>query len=266
MAKPSVLVLTGYGINCEEETAHAFELSGAKADIIHINDLIENKNKLFNYEILSFPGGFSYGDDTGSGKALAAKIKTSLLDEFKTFTEKDILILGICNGFQVMTNLGIVPGNSDFGTPEVALDHNANNRYECRWVYLKVNSNNLYFKGMDVIKVPVAHGEGNFITSNDVYKKLEDAGQIAAVYSDEDGQSANGQFPLNPNGSMHDVAAITNSDGRFLGMMPHPERNIYFTQRDDWTMLKDEYLREGKNIPEFSDGLKIFQNAVGYFK
>lgn len=265
MSKPSVLVLTGYGINCEEETAYAFELAGGAPEIMHINDLIENKQKLQKYQILMFPGGFSFGDDTGSGKAFAAKIKTNLFEEFNRFIENDVLVLGICNGFQVMTNLGLVPNDKGFGTVTAALDYNANNRYECRWVNLKVNSNSLFFKDMDILRVPVAHGEGNFRIGGDDYKRLSENGQISAVYCLENGEIANGQFPANPNGSMYDVAAVSDKTGRFMGMMPHPERNIFFTQRDDWTVLKQKMIRDGENIPEYSEGLKIFQNAVSYF-
>src|SRR4030042_4359489 len=137
MAQPSVLVLTGYGINCDEETAFAFRKAGADADIVHINDLIENRGMLDRYQIFSFPGGFSYGDDTGSGKALANRIKNNLMDEIRGFAERDTLMLGLCNGFQVMVNIGIIPALSGFtGEAQAALEHNKTFRYQCRWVDL----------------------------------------------------------------------------------------------------------------------------------
>ncbi|MBN1501494.1 MAG: phosphoribosylformylglycinamidine synthase I [Spirochaetes bacterium] len=265
MSKPGVIILTGYGINCEEETAHVFSEAGAAVRIWHINDLIENKNILKENQIFVFPGGFSYGDDTGSGKALATKIINNLSEEFMSFMKRDVLIMGICNGFQVMTNLGIVPGYGDFGHSEVALDHNSKNRYECRWVHLKLN-NKIYFKDMDVIKVPVAHGEGNFYADEKVINKLIENDQIAAYYCDENGKMANGVFPLNPNGALRDIASITDRTGRFIGMMPHPERNFLFSQRDDYAYQKEVILRKGGTLPEFSEGMKIFRNAVNYFK
>ncbi len=267
MAKPSVLVLTGYGINCDEETKYAFELSGGEAKIIHINDIIEKPDLLNTFQIFSFPGGFSYGDDTGSGKALASRIKNNLKDEFMAFMQKDVLILGICNGFQVMVNLGIVPGISGFGKADVSLEHNIQNRYECRWIDLKVTveSNCVFTKGMERLHVPVAHGEGNFYIAADLLTTLKENNQIAFQYIKPDGSKANGEFPFNPNGAVSDIAAISDKTGRFMGIMPHPERNILFTQRDDWTLEKERLLRAGIELPEFSEGLQIFKNAVEYF-
>lgn len=269
MAKPQTLVLTGYGINCEEETAFAFEKTGAGTRIIHINDLIENKKILDEYQILLFPGGFSYGDDTGSGKALANRIKNNLLDEIRKFMERDTLMLGICNGFQVLANLGVVPALRGFsGTAEVSLEHNRTFRYQCRWIDVAVNpeSPSVFTRGIDRMHIPVAHGEGNFYAPAEVLDEIEKKNLTVMRYIKPDGTPASQEFPYNPNGALNDIAAICSTSGRIMGMMPHPERGMFFTQRNDWTYMKEKYKREGKEIPEYSDGIRIFQNAVEYFK
>ena len=262
-----VLVLTGYGINCEEETAFAFEKAGAKASIVHVNDLIEKPGQLASFQILAFPGGFSYGDDTGSWNALANKIRNNLWGELVEFIEAEKLVLGICNGFQVITNLGILPGiENKEPRRAVALSHNNSARYECRWVSLKVFSKKCVFtKGIESIRMPVAHGEGKFTASKEVLEELNRAGQVVFRYVKRD-SPANGEFPFNPNGSMGDIAGICSPDGRILGMMPHPERNIFFTQQDDWAAQKEKLKRAGKKIPEESSGMQIFRNAVEFFR
>ena len=266
MAQPRVLVLTGYGINCDEETKFAFEYAGGKADIVHINDLIEKPARLADYQIFVFPGGFSYGDDTGSGKALANRIRNNLSGDFAKFISRDVLVLGICNGFQVMVSLGIVPGYSPFGDADAALERNSTDRYQCRWVDLLVNkdSNCVFTKGIEKLHVPVAHGEGNFYASSEVLAKLEAGNQNVMHYAKGDAH-AKGEFPYNPNGAMRDIAAICDPTGRIMGMMPHPERNILFTQRDDFTLRKEEILRSGGTLPGESEGILIFKNAVKYF-
>lgn len=268
MAKPRTLVLTGYGINCDDETRYAFEKAGALAEIVHINDLIEDPSRLDNTEIFMFPGGFSYGDDTGSGKALANRIKNNLSEELQRFIERDTLMLGICNGFQVMTSIGVLPAfEKPFGKTEVALEHNASSRYQCRWVDLKIEESavSVFTRGLESLHIPVAHGEGNFVTDEATLSKIEEAGMVSMRYVKPDGSPAEGEFPFNPNGAMGDIAAISDRTGRIMGMMPHPERGMFFSQRDDWTLLKEKYVREGRAIPELSDGFSIFTNAVVYF-
>jgi len=261
------ILLTGYGINCEEETAFAFKKAGAKAEIVHVNDLIASPKRLLEADIFAFPGGFSYGDDTGSGNALANKIRNNLWNELVDFIEAEKLILGICNGFQVIANLGILPGIENRQSKrEVALAHNNTARYECRWVTLKSFSKKCVFtKGIDFIRMPVAHGEGKFVASEQTIKQLNETDNVAFRYAKDDGL-AKGEFPFNPNGSMEDIAGICDKTGRILGMMPHPERNIFFTQEDDWTMQKEKLKRAGKALPKESQGMKIFKNAVEYFK
>jgi phosphoribosylformylglycinamidine synthase I len=268
MSKPAALILTGYGINCEEETAFAFEKAGASAKIVHINDIIADRKALGRFQIFVFPGGFSYGDDTGSGKALANRIKNNLLDEFREFIVGDTLMLGICNGFQVMTNLGIVPAiGTAIGTAEVSLEHNVTSRYECRWVDLIIESSStcVFTKGIERLHIPVAHGEGNFYAPPSVLEEIENNKHVVMRYSASDGKRAGGNFPDNPNGSLNDIAAVCDKTGRIMGMMPHPERNMLFTHRDDWTYLKEKMKREGHPLPEDGDGFAIFKNAVSYF-
>ncbi|TFH40564.1 MAG: phosphoribosylformylglycinamidine synthase subunit PurQ, partial [Chrysiogenales bacterium] len=258
----------GYGINCDEENAFAFRRAGADADIIHINDLIENRSMLDRYRIVSFPGGFSYGDDTGSGRALANRIKNNLMDELIRFTGRDTLVLGICNGFQVMINIGLVPALNGFnGEAEAALEHNITFRYQCRWVDIAVEagSPSVFTRGISRLRIPVAHGEGNFFAREKELAGIEEAGLVVMRYSTQDGTPARGEFPFNPNGSMNDIAALCDSTGRIMGMMPHPERGMCFTQRDDWTLIREELSRKGDGMPEDADGMKIFTNAVEYF-
>lgn len=269
MAKPEVTVLTGYGINCDEETRFAFEYAGASAKILHVNDLIENVSFLKETQILVFPGGFSYGDDTGSGKALANRIKNNLIDELHQFILRDTLMLGICNGFQVLTSLGVVPAVNGFtGMPEAALEHNRSFRYQCRWVDVAVEKNSkcVFTRGIESMHIPVAHGEGNFFAEENILDQIEKKGLVTMRYASPDGRRAGGEFPLNPNGSVNDIASISDTTGRIMGMMPHPERGMFFTQRDDWTFLKEKYSREGKPLPVESDGIMIFKNGVAYFK
>ncbi len=264
-AKPGVIVLTGYGINCEEETCWAFERAGARGRIVHVNDLVEAPRMLDDCQIFVVPGGFSYGDDTGSGKALANKLRNRLSEELQNFVDKDRLVLGVCNGFQVLTSLGLLPFRR-VGEPRVALTHNRSARYECRWVTLKVEQSVCVFtRNLKVLRIPVAHGEGRFTTDGETYRKLEEGRQIALRYAFSDGRPAGGRFPYNPNGSLGDVAGICDPTGRVFGLMPHPERAFLFIQRDDWFRTADRLRREGKELPTLADGALLFQNAVAYF-
>jgi phosphoribosylformylglycinamidine synthase len=285
--RPKALVLTGYGINCDEETKFAFDKAGAKAEIVHINDLIDKHRNLSDYKILAFPGGFSYGDDTGSGNALANKIRNNLWEELMRFVEDDHLVLGICNGFQVLVNLGLLPAfDKKYGERSVALVHNDTARYECRWVDIVVGTDKCVFtKEVKALHLPVAHGEGKFYADEAMLFKLNQGLRIAFHYAkptrrnmaslswDEKKFSelflyehAKGEFPYNPNGSLMDIAGICNETGRILGMMPHPERAIHFTNLDNWTYLKELEKRTGKGSRPEAENLKLFKNAVNYFK
>lgn len=259
----NALILAGYGLNCEEETLYAFEYTGTKGKIIHINDLIDSPHMLDEARILAIPGGFSYGDDTGSGNAFAQKIRLSLQDALQQFIARDTLTIGICNGCQILANLGLIPGSR-----EVAVTYNASNRYQCRWVDLAVNTHtpSPWLADIDTLHIPVAHGEGRFLMEDDTYQRLKDNNQIAATYITPEGKPANKEFPYNPNGSLHDIAAITHENGRVLGVMPHPERGMFTWQRDDYDTLKDQAQRKGETLADPTDGLTLFQNAAQYFK
>ena len=248
MKKPKVIILSGYGLNCEEETKYAFEWAGGMGDIIHINDLIAKPNILSAYDILAFPGGFSYGDDTGSGKAFANKFKNHLTKELEEFLSRDTLTIGICNGFQIITNLGILPGG---------LTHNKNGKYMDRWVDLEVKGKSPWLKGIKKISLPIAHGEGHFVIDNKTYKSMQAKKEVAFVYAK--GEICKFQnLEKNPNGSDHDIAGVLAYNGRVLGMMPHPERAMFSHQSPLWQLNK-KGIKEGQ-------GLQIFKNAVNYFR
>ncbi len=255
--------MSGYGLNCEEETKFAFESAGAKknivADIVHINDLIAKPKMLSLYQILAFPGGFAYGDDTGSGKAYANKFKNHLAKELKGFLARNTLVIGICNGFQIVTNLGILPG---------ALTYNKNGKYIDRWVDLEAIGNSPWLKGIKKISLPIAHGEGHYMISGKEYKKMKANKEIAFIYTK--GEIAKFQnLEYNPNGSDYDIAGVLAYNGRVLGMMPHPERGMFAHQSPMWPQRKASFLRgkyKNKKMEKSGEGLQIFKNAVNYFK
>jgi phosphoribosylformylglycinamidine synthase len=257
--KPKVIILSGYGLNCEEETKLAFKRAGGLAEIVHINDLIAKPKMLSEYQILAFPGGFSYGDDTGSGKAYANKLRNHLQKEIEEFLSRDTLAIGICNGFQIMASLGILPG---------ALSSNKKGKYIDRWVDLKVSGRSPWLSGLEKISLPIAHGEGKFVTTKEEYKILQKNKQIAFTY-------ANGEIckfqnlEKNPNGSAYDIAGILGYNGRVLGMMPHPERAIFFHHSPLWQSKKNPSTSLGtskrKNLDD-GKGILLFKNAINYFR
>ncbi len=262
---PRVIVLSGYGLNCEEETKFAFELAGAKADIVHLNDLIAKPKMLARYQIMAVPGGFSYGDDTGSGKAFANKMKNHLSKELAAFVARDTLVIGICNGFQILTNAGLLPG---------ALVYNKQARYIDRFVDLKVEKGgaNLpagkagspWLVGIKNLSLPIAHGEGKFYADAKTLAALKKGSLIPFVYTR--GEMCEYQhMDANPNGALGNIAGVLGGEGRILGMMPHPERAVFFHHLPNFPYLKEKYLRAGKTVPKYGPGLQIFKNAVQYF-
>lgn len=265
--KPQVLVLTGYGINCEEETAFAFRQAKAQARVVHVNDLIDGLVKLDDFQILAIPGGFSYGDDTGAGNALANRIKNNLGEAIFNFVRADKLAIGICNGCQVLANLGLVPAmESHYSERQVVFDRNDNARYTDRWVWLKrVSGKCVWTKGIKMLHVPIAHGEGKLVAPPEILKALEKNDQIAFQYVFEDSKPTKGIYPANPNGSMLDIAGLTDPNGRVLGVMPHPERNLTATNEEGWTLQKEILRRRGKKLTSDGAGLQIFKNGVDYF-
>lgn len=265
MAKPRVLVLTGYGINCEEETAFGFELAGAKAKVRHLNDVIDRPYEFDQFQILAFPGGFSYGDDIGSGNAYAHKLKNHLWEKLLKFVAKDKLVIGICNGFQILVNLGLLPAiDKNYGQRQAALIPNEGARYLVRWVDLEIKSQTPWLTKIKKISLPIAHGEGKFFAPPPTLARLQKKHLIAAKYCH--GEICRYQkLQANPNGSLADIAAVTDETGRILGLMPHPERALFFTQLPHWSFLKEKYQREAVRLPPAGPGLVIFKNAVNYF-
>lgn len=243
------------GTNCDEETRLAFQWSGAQAEHVHLNLLKKNKQILRSYQILVIPGGFTYGDYISAGKILANELQYILHDSISEFIRQGKLIIGICNGFQVLVKAGILPDFSNKQT--VTLNVNDSNRFECRWVYLKANPNSpcVFTKDIDIMPVPVAHTEGKFVVDNDkTLSQLKKTCQIVFTYTNECGEKA--KYPNNPNGSVEDIAGICDKTGQIFGLMPHPERASSIYQYPNW-------LRQKISQPI---GLKVFVNAVNYAK
>lgn len=261
-----VIVLSGYGLNCEEEEAFAFEKAGASADIVHINDLISKKKKLSDYNILVFPGGFSYGDDTGAGKAFANRVRDQFFDDVLKFISDGKLVIGFCNGFQIMANLGLLPAlNGKYGGRQVALLHNSTARYQNRWADLKAFGNSPWLKNIKGFSCPIAHGEGRFFADSKTLKEIKDKNMIALKYVK--GEICEYQnLEYNPNGSLEDIAGITDETGRVLGMMPHPERALFPEQLPNWSLEKEKAKRNGNKLPLEGPGLQIFKNGVEFFR
>ncbi|MBF0398231.1 MAG: phosphoribosylformylglycinamidine synthase I [Desulfobacterales bacterium] len=267
MSKVKVLVLTGFGLNCDNETAYSFDKAGAKSEKVHINSLISGDVNLSDFQILVFGGGFSWGDDHGAGVIQAVRLKTHIGEEIISFIEKGNLVIGICNGFQCIVNLGLLPGfDNDYKTRSVALTFNDIGNFRDDWVNLKANpnSNSVFTKGIDQIELPVRHGEGKFYCDDSTLKRLIQNNQVVLQYSIPDGALAEGKFPHNPNGSLKDIAGICDPTGRIFGLMPHPEAYNHLTNHPNWT-LKREMIKRGEKGNQLL-GIKLFENAVNFFK
>lgn len=260
------LIMSGYGINSEMETQEALLRAGMASDIVHINDLIAGRQKLLSYRLLVFPGGFSYGDDTGAGNAYANRVRNNLWDELQEFLDGDNLVLGICNGFQILANLGLVPAFDRTCSRDIALMPNQGGRLECRFVTLKPANESIWTKGIERIYCPVSHGEGNFSCSKETLQRIKRQKMVAFTYCKDDLNPANGEYPYNPNGSVEDIAGITAASGKVLGMMPHPERAMEFTNLYDWPLRKELLKRSGEKLPQESLNMQIFRNIADYFR
>lgn len=264
MRKPKVIVLRAAGTNCDCETAFAFQYAGAAVEQIHVNRLINRQAQLSDYHILAIPGGFTYGDDIAAGKILANELKFKLAEDINGFIQNGKLIIGICNGFQVLVKNGLLPGN-DTLEQEASLIINDSGKFEDRWVYLRTQVHKsistqvecVWTKDLpQIIYLPVAHGEGKFVARDKtVLKKLKQNSRIIFQYCNAAGNLAG--YPDNPNGSADNIAGICDTTGRILGLMPHPERHIVSQQHPKWTQVKNK--KEG-------DGLQIFRNGVEYAK
>lgn len=254
MSKVRVLMLRAPGTNCDVETTFALEQAGASVSLVHVNELSRHGRRLADYQIMVIPGGFTYGDDIAAGKVLANELKVKLDEDIQRFIEKGGLILGICNGFQVLVKAGILPEPSRHLPQSLTFTTNDSGKFECRWVHLGVNKkcSCVFTEGIDSMYLPVAHAEGKVIADTEILPQLE----IALYYTDEHGNTEAG-YPYNPNGSAGDIAGICDRSGHVFGIMPHPERHIRGTQHPQWT-------RQGAK--EYGDGFQIFVNAVKWAK
>ena len=254
-------VLRVGGTNCDGEIKRVLEDMGLSTDIVHMNQMA--KRNLAEYQMLVFPVGFSYGDYVRAGAIWSREIFTKLRSDLEVFINEDKLVLGICNGFQVLVETGILPGDglSVTGMPTAVLANNVSAKYECRWVALKVEGNRTPFTGTlkkdQILRIPIGHGEGRFLLqSEDALNDLIKDGQIIFRYASADGNGANGKYPDNPNGAVYDIAGICNKKGNVMGMMPHPERAFFGWQLPSW----------GKELSRYGDGRAIFEGAINYLR
>lgn len=257
MATPNVLILRAPGTNCDGETEFAFQRAGALTERLHLNRLRETPSMLRRFQILVVPGGFSYGDDIGAGKIFANQLAHFLGDGLRQFRDAGKLILGVCNGFQILLKAGLLlPADED--GPIATLTHNASGKFEDRWITLGVAPGKCPFlKGCERLYLPVAHAEGQFLCrENWIAEGLKQTDQLVLRYTADDGSTPG--YPANPNGSQNDIAGVCDITGQVLGLMPHPERFVMRTQHPRWTRLPE--------LPEEGDGMKLFRNAVDYFR
>ncbi len=268
MSKVKALILSGYGLNCDHETAHVFELAGAEAQRVHRNSLIDGSVLLKDFQILVFIGGFSWGDDHGAGVVQALRLKTYIGQQILDFVNNGNLVLGICNGFQALVNMGLLPGfDNDYTKRSVALTFNDCGNFRDQWVNMKVNENSpcVFTKGIDQMEFPVRHGEGKFVADQEIIEKLVANNQIVAKYAKQNGEIADLSFPENPNGSILDIAGICDPTGRIFGLMPHPEGYNHWTNDPDWTRKKEIAKREGQTFEKDTTvGIQFFKNGVDY--
>jgi len=253
------MIIRAAGTNCDRETQFALEQAGFAAERVHILRLMDQADLLEQFQFLVIPGGFSYGDDIAAGKILANQMLLRLADPLNRFVERDKLVLGICNGFQVLLKSGLLPWakvSPDWANREATLGWNDSGRFEARWVHMRVETATCVFLSQgDIVSMPVAHGEGKFIPRDDqVLGQIRERGQAVLRYVDAQGSP--GAYPVNPNGSVDHIAGICDPSGRVLGLMPHPERFVAVSQHPQWTRRKG--LRP--------DGLELFRRARRQFK
>lgn len=263
------LIVTGFGINCEIETGAAYKNAGADVTIIHFNELMNGNYHLHDYDILNFPGGFSFGDDIASGKVMSNKLKFKkmqtgkpFIEEIEQFIHSGKFILGICNGFQILVQLGLLPNLNQEFEPEVSLERNTSGKYEDRWVYCKVNPEvrTPFLSGIDMINIPVRHGEGKLIIKDKkTSTAIQEKNLIALQYAEKTGTITD-TYPLNPNGSELSIAGLTDTTGQVFGLMPHPEAYLSLYNHPAWTKIK----REGKDLSKNITGQIVFNNIVNH--
>ena len=268
--KINALVLCGYGLNCDIETAHAIELAGANARRVHINSVIDGSVNLSDFQLMVFVGGFSWGDDHGAGVIQAVRMKKNAGDKILRFVDAGNLVLGICNGFQTLVNLGLLPGfDANYQDRSVALTFNDCGNFRDDWVHLQVNDKTpcVFTQGLTHMELPIRHGEGKFVAADDVISRLVSQNQVVCRYAGPDSIPAEGRFPDNPNGSMDDIAGICDPTGRIFGLMPHPEAFNHPTNHPDWQRIRERSKR-GLSLPEDSldTGIRLFENALNYLR
>ena len=264
MSKPKALMITGFGINCDYETGYALSMPGVdmEVDACHLNDLVAVPGRLDSAHLLVIPGGFSYGDHIASGRVLANRLKTRVGDAIQKHIDEWKLILGICNGFQVLVKMGLLPGHDpgeeDLWKQEATLTRNDSGRFEDRWVYLGVreDNNSPFLDGLSKLYLPIRHGEGKLLFRNGGLERVAEMAQDVLRYCDADGNSTD-EYPKNPNGSEGNLAGLCDRTGRIFGMMPHPEAFLHRTNHPTWTRL---------DLPEEGQGVAIFQNAAEYIR
>jgi len=269
----NALILTGFGLNCDNETAYALNLAGADVQRVHINALISGEVHLKNFQLLVLGGGFSWGDDHGAGVIQAVRLKTNLGNRILEFIANDNLVLGICNGFQTLVNLGLLPGlDGDYQTRSVALTFNDCGNFRNDWVSLTVNQQSpcVFTHNIRELELPVRHGEGKLLADEAVIKRLINTHQVVIRYArvhSQNSEPANGHFPSNPNGSLYDIAGLCDPSGRIFGLMPHPEAFNHVTNHPDWTRLKEKRKRQGRQLDAGeTPGIRMFKNSVDYIR
>jgi len=262
------IVIAGNGTNCEREVAHACKLAGADvADIVHIAELLAGRVSLEDYHFLNLAGGFLDGDDLGSAKAganrlLYATVKGSnqtLADQLKQFVADGKLVMGVCNGFQLMVKMGLLPIIDGRFEQTCSLTHNDGGRFEDRWTWLQVDPDSpcIFTRGLDALYLPVRHGEGKFVTDGEITLRHLEENHLAVVkYADRDLQPTMA-YPENPNGSLNAIAGICDPSGRLFGLMPHPEAFVHYTHHPRWTR---------EQLPEEGMGLWLYQNAIRFIR
>ncbi|HEY6564231.1 MAG TPA: phosphoribosylformylglycinamidine synthase subunit PurQ [Pirellulaceae bacterium] len=262
---PLALIVRAPGTNCDVETAHAFQLAGARVETVYLPRILERPGLLDAAQIFCIPGGFSYGDDIAAGRIFARHLTGRLEDSLLRFRDRGHLILAICNGFQVMLQSSLLIQDNVGGTTIATLTHNESTRFEARWVRLRVGqTRSVFLQGLETLELPVAHAEGRFaVASRERLAELRERGQCALHYAtnpqtvdEAQGMMRSPGYPANPNGSVDDLAGLSDVSGHVLGLMPHPERFVDPTQHPEWTRRRRDLT---------PDGLSLFQNAVRYF-
>lgn len=260
--KPKILIITGYGVNCEAESSRAWELAGAEPVQVHLNDLLDNPAQMRDFQGMMFIGGFSYGDHMTSGHVFALRVKHHLREELQKFIDDDKIIMGVCNGFQTMTKIGLLPGfDNEYFTPKVALMQNDCGTFQNFWVNLKFETVSpcIFTEGLGHMPLPIRHGEGKiFTTEKTVIEQIEKLGCAAVRYADAEGNSTM-EFPVNPNGSLNAIAGLCDPTGRIFGLMPHPEAYLFPENHPNWDLQK-----LNGTLPPKGLGLKLFENGVKF--